>query len=211
MRNLIFALITSTALVSCQSLGTNTSTGKTDSRVIEKVNKQKPKVKAKSRPKSKPQIRVEEAQERFRKRVELRRKKYSHNHDDPRHPKPTVKGEVKSTNATKKKRECSFGGKTSGLHMSIKSRLCSLSIHFGRHVNVISGCREKGSRSAPKSWHRTVVGCRAADVTIEGVSKYKIADWHWRTYSTGGTGTYTKSAAHIDSRPEQKVKWHWKQ
>lgn len=157
--------------------------------------------------------RRELAIKKYKARVEKRRAKYSHpkNTDKPSlGVKHKRKGKVKSVKKSATKRKCYVSGATKGLHKSIRYRLCLLSRHFGKTVTVTSGCRKKGSRSAPKSWHRRKVGCRAADIRIKGVSKYAIANWHVRNFKSGGTGTYTCSPAHIDTRPG-KVSWHWKQ
>lgn len=82
--------------------------------------------------------------------------------------------------------------------------------HFRKPVIVTSGYRSPSYnvkvKGARKSLHMT---CAAADIQIEGVSKWEIARVARAMPSRGGVGTYchTKSV-HIDIGPERD--WNWK-
>ena len=121
---------------------------------------------------------------------------------------PSAKSKAKTVKkrVNLRSKGCRIQGKLRGLNSRLIGRLCALSRRYGM-VTVTSGCRKHGNKAAPKSFHRTAVGCMAADVKIAGVSKYTIAKWHRRTYSSGGTGTYRCSNTHIDVR-KIKVFWH---
>ncbi|MFK4823417.1 D-Ala-D-Ala carboxypeptidase family metallohydrolase [Paenochrobactrum sp. BZR 588] len=88
--------------------------------------------------------------------------------------------------------------------------LRKLESHFRKPVIVTSGYRSPSYnmkvKGARKSLHMT---CAAADVQIEGVSKWEIARVARAMPSRGGVGTYchTKSV-HIDIGPERD--WNWK-
>lgn len=88
--------------------------------------------------------------------------------------------------------------------------LRKLESHFRKPVIVTSGYRSPSYnikvRGARRSLHMM---CAAADVQIEGVSKWEIARVARAMPSRGGVGTYchTKSV-HIDIGPERD--WNWK-
>lgn len=85
-----------------------------------------------------------------------------------------------------------------------------LESHFKKPVVVTSGYRSPSYnvrvKGARKSLH---MSCAAADIQIEGVSKWEIARVARALPSRGGVGTYchTKSV-HIDIGPERD--WNWK-
>lgn len=88
--------------------------------------------------------------------------------------------------------------------------LRKLESHFRKPVIVTSGYRSPSYnvkvRGARRSLHMT---CAAADIQIEGISKWEIARVARAMPSRGGVGTYchTKSV-HIDIGPERD--WNWK-
>ncbi|RLQ87997.1 D-Ala-D-Ala carboxypeptidase family metallohydrolase [Notoacmeibacter ruber] len=81
---------------------------------------------------------------------------------------------------------------------------------FGRPVVVTSGYRspQRNQRAsgAKKSLH---MFCAAADIQVEGVSKWTLAEYLRSMPGRGGVGTYchTKSV-HIDVGPERD--WNWR-
>lgn len=101
---------------------------------------------------------------------------------------------------------CRVTGKTKGLHPQLMRRLCAMSRALGP-INVVSGCRAHGSKAAPKSFHRVAVGCKAADLTITGVSGKTILAY-WKRTGGGGTGYYCRrSFVHVDIGPTRS--WAW--
>ncbi len=80
--------------------------------------------------------------------------------------------------------------------------------HYGRPVVVTSGFRDSRSNrqagGARKSMH---VLCKAADIQIEGVSKWDLAKYLRTVAGRGGVGTYCRTdSVHIDTGPERD--WH---
>lgn len=81
---------------------------------------------------------------------------------------------------------------------------------FGRPVIVTSGFRSRQrnarARGAKRSLH---MFCAAADIQVEGVSKWTLAEYLRGMDGRGGVGTYchTKSV-HIDVGPERD--WNWR-
>lgn len=96
------------------------------------------------------------------------------------------------------------------LKPELVSVLRKLEGHFRKPVIVTSGYRSPSYnvkvKGARKSLH---MACAAADIQIEGVSKWEIARVARAMPSRGGVGTYchTKSV-HIDIGPERD--WNWK-
>lgn len=82
--------------------------------------------------------------------------------------------------------------------------------HFGRKMIVTSGYRSPGHnrkvRGARNSLH---MYCAAADVQIEGVSKWELAQYVRSMPGRGGVGTYCHTeSVHIDIGPERD--WNWR-
>ncbi|MCP1199372.1 D-Ala-D-Ala carboxypeptidase family metallohydrolase [Notoacmeibacter sp. MSK16QG-6] len=81
---------------------------------------------------------------------------------------------------------------------------------FGRPVIVTSGFRSRkrnaSARGAKRSLH---MFCAAADIQVEGVSKWTLAEYLRGMDGRGGVGTYchTKSV-HIDVGPQRD--WNWR-
>lgn len=96
------------------------------------------------------------------------------------------------------------------LKPELVKRLRKLESHFKKPVIVTSGYRSPSYnvkvKGARKSLH---MSCAAADIQIEGVSKWELARVARAMPARGGVGTYchTKSV-HIDTGPERD--WNWK-
>ncbi len=81
---------------------------------------------------------------------------------------------------------------------------------FGRPVVVTSGFRSKErnqrARGAKRSLH---MFCAAADIQVDDVSKWTLADYLRSMPGRGGVGTYCHtSSVHIDVGPERD--WNWR-
>lgn len=96
------------------------------------------------------------------------------------------------------------------LKPQLVSMLRTMERHFRRPVMVTSGYRSpsynRKVNGARKSMHMI---CAAADIQIEGVSKWEIARFARSMSGRGGVGTYchTKSV-HVDIGPERD--WNWR-
>jgi len=81
---------------------------------------------------------------------------------------------------------------------------------YGKRILVTSGYRSPAHNrrvnGAPKSMH---MACAAADIQVEGVSKWELANFVRSLPGRGGVGTYchTKSV-HVDVGPERD--WNWR-
>ena len=82
--------------------------------------------------------------------------------------------------------------------------------HFGRPVTVTSGYRSpNGNRRAGGAKQSKHMTCEAADVQIEGVSKWTLASYFRSIPGRGGVGTYCHTeSVHIDVGSERD--WNWK-
>ena len=87
--------------------------------------------------------------------------------------------------------------------------LKSIERHFGKRIVVTSGYRSPAHnrrvRGAPKSQH---MNCAAADIVVEGVSKWELARFARSIPNRGGVGTYCHNAVHVDVGPERD--WNWR-
>lgn len=82
--------------------------------------------------------------------------------------------------------------------------------HYGRKAIVTSGYRSpshnRRARGAKNSLH---MYCAAADVQVEGVSKWELASFVRSMPGRGGVGTYCHTeSVHIDVGPERD--WNWR-
>lgn len=82
--------------------------------------------------------------------------------------------------------------------------------HYGRKIVVTSGYRSpdknRRARGARNSLH---MYCAAADVQVEGVSKWDLAQFVRTMPGRGGVGTYCHTdSVHIDVGPERD--WNWR-
>ena len=96
------------------------------------------------------------------------------------------------------------------LKPQLVSMLKTMERHFRRPVMVTSGYRSpsynRKVNGARKSFHMI---CAAADIQIDGVSKWELARFARSMPGRGGVGTYchTKSV-HVDVGPERD--WNWR-
>lgn len=86
--------------------------------------------------------------------------------------------------------------------------LHSIESHYGKPVIVTSGFRSPGNNrragGAKNSRHTT---CEAADIQIEGISKWDLAKYLRTVPGRGGVGTYCRTrSVHIDVGTERD--WH---
>ncbi|RFB95333.1 peptidase M15A [Rhizobium leguminosarum bv. trifolii] len=81
--------------------------------------------------------------------------------------------------------------------------------HFGRPVIVTSGYRDEGHNrlvgGADESMHKS---CEAADIQIDGVTKWDIAAYIRSLPNRGGVGTYCHTdSVHLDTGKSRD--WNW--
>ena len=96
------------------------------------------------------------------------------------------------------------------LKPSLLRVLKSVEGHFGRKVVVTSGYRSpdrnRKARGARNSLH---MYCAAADIQVEGISKWDLATYVRSMPGRGGVGTYCHTdSIHIDVGPERD--WNWR-
>lgn len=82
--------------------------------------------------------------------------------------------------------------------------------HYGRKVVVTSGYRSpptnRRARGARNSLH---MYCAAADIQVEGVTKWELATYLRSMPGRGGVGTYCHTnSVHVDVGPERD--WNWR-
>ena len=82
--------------------------------------------------------------------------------------------------------------------------------HYGRKIMVTSGYRSpdhnRRVRGAKNSFH---MYCAAADVQVQGISKWELASFVRNMPGRGGVGTYCHTeSVHIDVGPERD--WNWR-
>lgn len=96
------------------------------------------------------------------------------------------------------------------LKPSLVRVLKAVESHYGRKVVVTSGYRgaerNRRARGARNSLH---MYCAAADVQVEGVGKWELAQYLRTMPGRGGVGTYCHTnSVHIDVGPERD--WNWR-
>ncbi len=96
------------------------------------------------------------------------------------------------------------------LQPSLVRMLNSIERHFGRRVIVTSGFRSpehnRRARGARNSLH---MYCAAADIRVEGVTKWQVAEYVRAMPGRGGVGTYCHTdSVHVDVGPERD--WNWR-
>ena len=96
------------------------------------------------------------------------------------------------------------------LKQSLVRVLKSIEGHYGKKVVVTSGYRNpdrnRKARGARNSLH---MYCAAADVQVEGVSKWDLATFVRSMPGRGGVGTYCHTdSVHVDVGPERD--WNWR-
>jgi uncharacterized protein YcbK (DUF882 family) len=96
--------------------------------------------------------------------------------------------------------------RSSGLNPKLRVALAQISAHYGRPVQITSGCR---SRSANRraggrrgSFH---LRCMAADIRVAGVGERQLIAYVKRMALIGGVGSYCgNSIVHIDVGPKRQ-------
>ncbi|MBL0375051.1 YcbK family protein [Rhizobium sp. KVB221] len=96
------------------------------------------------------------------------------------------------------------------LRPQLVSMLQQVEKHYRRPVVVTSGFRDVGhNRRAGGVRHSLHTLCAAADIQIEGVSKWELADYLRSIPGRGGVGTYCHTdSVHIDIGGERD--WNWR-
>ena len=102
-----------------------------------------------------------------------------------------------------------LSGHVQGLHGRLTALLHSIESHYGRSVEVTSGCRSYSHNhrigGARESWH---LSCNAADIKVDHVNKFALAAYARGLSGRGGIGTYCHdSSIHIDVGPKRE--WNW--
>jgi uncharacterized protein YcbK (DUF882 family) len=96
------------------------------------------------------------------------------------------------------------------LQPALVRKLRSIENHFGRRLVVTSGYRtpprNRRAGGAPNSLH---MYCAAADIQVEGVSKWDLAEYVRNMPGRGGVGTYCHTeSVHVDIGPARD--WNWR-
>ncbi|MDH6229533.1 uncharacterized protein YcbK (DUF882 family) [Mesorhizobium soli] len=96
------------------------------------------------------------------------------------------------------------------LKPSLVRMLKSIEQHYGGKIVVTSGYRSpthnRRARGAKNSLH---MYCAAADIQIEGVGKWELANYVRTMPGRGGVGTYCHTdSVHVDVGPERD--WNWR-
>ena len=100
-------------------------------------------------------------------------------------------------------------GKIQGLDRHLVGILWHIQHHYGRQVNVTSGCRSYSHNrrigGARESFH---LRCQAADIKVTGVGKDQLARYVRGLSDRGGVGLYCHDASiHVDTGPRRE--WIW--
>lgn len=95
---------------------------------------------------------------------------------------------------------------TSGLNPKLRVALAQIGAHYGRAVEITSGCRSFSSnrRAGGRrgSYH---LRCMAADIRVSGVGERQLLAYVKRMAIVGGVGTYCgNSIVHIDVGPKRQ-------
>jgi len=96
------------------------------------------------------------------------------------------------------------------LKPSLVRVLKTIESHYGTKLTVTSGYRSpprnRSARGAKNSLH---MYCAAADVQVEGVGKWELAQFVRSMPGRGGVGTYCHTnSVHVDVGPERD--WNWR-
>jgi uncharacterized protein YcbK (DUF882 family) len=95
---------------------------------------------------------------------------------------------------------------SSGLNPKLRVALAQIGAHYGRAVQVTSGCRSYASNrragGRKGSYH---LRCMAADIRVPGVGEGQLLSYVKRIPTVGGVGTYCgNSIVHIDVGPRRQ-------
>ncbi len=95
---------------------------------------------------------------------------------------------------------------SSGLKPRLQVALAQISAHYGRRVEITSGCRSmKSNRMAGGRKGSYHLRCMAADIRVPGVSEGQLLAYVKRMNIIGGVGTYCRnSIVHIDVGPKRQ-------
>jgi uncharacterized protein YcbK (DUF882 family) len=93
-----------------------------------------------------------------------------------------------------------------GLRPSLRVALAQISAHYGKPVQITSGCRSYGANrlagGRKGSYH---LRCMAADIRVPGVGEGQLLAYVKRMSIIGGVGTYCgNSIVHIDVGPKRQ-------
>jgi uncharacterized protein YcbK (DUF882 family) len=82
--------------------------------------------------------------------------------------------------------------------------------HYGREVVVTSGFRSPSfNRRVRGAKHSLHMYCAAADIQVQGVSKWSLAQYLRSLPGRGGVGTYCHTdSIHVDIGPDRD--WNWR-
>ncbi|GAB1582169.1 D-Ala-D-Ala carboxypeptidase family metallohydrolase [Phyllobacterium phragmitis] len=96
------------------------------------------------------------------------------------------------------------------LKPQLVSMLKAIERRFGRPVMVTSGYRSPSHNRAVNGARRSLhMMCAAADIQVDGVSKWEIAKFVRSMPNRGGVGTYCHTrSVHVDIGPERD--WNWR-
>jgi uncharacterized protein YcbK (DUF882 family) len=95
---------------------------------------------------------------------------------------------------------------SSGLRPKLRMALGQISAHYGRPVQVTSGCRSvRSNRMAGGRKGSLHLRCMAADIRVAGVGERQLLAYVKRMGIVGGVGTYCgNSIVHIDVGPKRQ-------
>ncbi|MEP3233678.1 MAG: D-Ala-D-Ala carboxypeptidase family metallohydrolase [Hyphomicrobiales bacterium] len=129
--------------------------------------------------------------------------------------KPSSKTAKKKTSGKTLKRYVAYRAahnrvNTSCFPTRLRNVLNKVRARYGTTAIVSSGFRSKRHNrrvgGARRSMH---VQCKAADIRVPGVNKYKLARFLKTIPSVGGVGTYgCNGSVHVDVGPKRQ--WHWR-
>ncbi|KXF77763.1 hypothetical protein ATN84_07225 [Paramesorhizobium deserti] len=96
------------------------------------------------------------------------------------------------------------------LKPQLVAMLKTIERRFGRPVMVTSGYRSPSHNRAVNGARRSLhMMCAAADIQVDGVSKWEIARFVRNMPKRGGVGTYCHTnSVHVDIGPERD--WNWR-
>jgi Peptidase M15 len=93
-----------------------------------------------------------------------------------------------------------------GLNPKLRVALAQIHAHYGRPVEITSGCRSSASnRRAGGRKGSLHLRCMAADIRVPGVGEGQLLAYVKRMPIVGGVGTYCgNSIVHIDVGPKRR-------
>jgi uncharacterized protein YcbK (DUF882 family) len=95
---------------------------------------------------------------------------------------------------------------SSGLRPTLRVALAQIGAHYGRPVEITSGCRSyRSNRLAGGRKGSYHLRCMAADIRVPGVGERQLLAYVKRLSVVGGVGTYCgNSIVHIDVGPKRQ-------